>query len=165
MYKDMRVLDIHGHVSAPGGNGSQLVGGMMASNTATTLNPLKNDLPNLGFNEQSWANSVKRHTDQMDDHEIDAQLIGPRPFLMLGWMNKHLLPGWCRFINFMIAFILVAAAVFFLVVKPMNSLVARRKTEPEVGATVRDCPECLSKIPVAARRCAFCTAEVSPAVS
>jgi large conductance mechanosensitive channel len=37
---------------------------------------------------------------------------------------------------------------------------ARRRTEPPVDTTVRDCPECLSEIPVAARRCAFCTAEV-----
>jgi predicted TIM-barrel fold metal-dependent hydrolase len=99
----MRVLDIHGHVSAPAGNGSQLVGGMLASNTPTRLNPLKDDLPNLNMTEQGWANSVKRHTDQMDDHEIDAQLIGPRPFLMLGWMAKHLLPSWCRFVNHCIA--------------------------------------------------------------
>ena len=55
------------------------------------------------MNEQSWANSVKRHTDLMDDHNIDAQLIGPRPFLMLGWMAKHLLPSWVTFINQMIA--------------------------------------------------------------
>ena len=71
IYKNVKVLDIHGHVSAPGGNGSQLVGGMLASNTPTRLDP-HNDLPNLGFNEQSWANSVKRHTDQMDDHNIDV---------------------------------------------------------------------------------------------
>jgi predicted TIM-barrel fold metal-dependent hydrolase len=88
-------------VSAPGGNGSQLVGSMLASNTPTRLDP-HNDLPNLGFNEQSWANSVKRHTDQMDANNIDTQLIGPRPFLMLGWMAKHLLPGYTRFVNNMI---------------------------------------------------------------
>jgi len=99
----MRVLDIHGHVSAPAGNGSQLLAGMLASNTPTRVDPLKNDVPNLNMNEQTWANSVKRHTDQMDDHEIDAQLIGPRPFLMLGWMQKHLLPSWCHFINHMVA--------------------------------------------------------------
>jgi len=88
-------------VSAPGGNGAQLLGLMLASNTATNLDP-HNDLPNLGFNDQTWANSVKRHTDLLDDHNIDAQLIGPRPFLMLGWMSKHLLPGWTRFVNNMI---------------------------------------------------------------
>jgi large conductance mechanosensitive channel len=67
------------------------------------------------------------------------------------------------FINDVISFVLIAAAVFFFVVKPMNVLMARRKTEPEVDSTVRDCPECLSKIPVAASRCAFCTTKVAAA--
>ena len=53
------------------------------------------------------------------------------------------------FLNALITFLLVAAAIFFFVVKPMNALAARRKTE-------RPCPECLSNIPVGARRCAFC---------
>jgi large conductance mechanosensitive channel len=65
-----------------------------------------------------------------------------------------------HFLNTVITFVSIAAAVFFFVVKPMNALAARRRTEPDVDSTVRDCPECLSSIPVAARRCAFCTAEV-----
>jgi large conductance mechanosensitive channel len=67
------------------------------------------------------------------------------------------------FLNALIAFVLIAAAVFFLVIKPVNALMARRKTEPQVDSTTRVCPECLSSIPVAARRCAFCTAEVGTA--
>jgi large conductance mechanosensitive channel len=67
------------------------------------------------------------------------------------------------FINAVLTFISIAAAVFFFVVKPYNALMARRKTEPPVDDTVRACPECLSDIPKAARRCAFCTAEVAPA--
>lgn len=67
------------------------------------------------------------------------------------------------FLDAVIAFILIAAAVFFLVVKPVTALMDRRKTEPEVGSTTRDCPECLSSIPVGARRCAFCTAQVGVA--
>ncbi len=67
------------------------------------------------------------------------------------------------FINAVLTFISIAAAVFFFVVKPYNALMARRKTEPPVDETVRACPECLSEIPKAARRCAFCTAEVTPA--
>jgi large conductance mechanosensitive channel len=66
------------------------------------------------------------------------------------------------FLNVVIAFASIAAAVFFFVVKPVNALMARRKTEPDVESTVRDCPECLSSIPSAAHRCAFCTAEVTP---
>lgn len=63
-----------------------------------------------------------------------------------------------QFLNDLLAFILVAAAVFFFVVKPVNMLMARHKTEPEVEATTKECPECLSSIPSGARRCAFCTA-------
>ena len=66
------------------------------------------------------------------------------------------------FINVLISFLSIAAAVFFFVVKPVNALMARRKTEPDVDDTVRDCPDCLSSIPAAAHRCAFCTAEVTP---
>ena len=77
-------------------------------------------------------------------------------------INKsHFLYG--AFINALITFVSIAAAVFFFVVKPVNMLMARRKTEPPVDETVRQCPECLSEIPVAARRCAFCTAQLAPA--
>ena len=77
-------------------------------------------------------------------------------------INKsHFLYG--HFINALITFLVVAAVLFFLVIKPVNALMNRRRTEPEVEATTRECPECLSQIPVAARRCAFCTAEVSAA--
>ncbi|MCA1691502.1 MAG: large conductance mechanosensitive channel protein MscL [Actinobacteria bacterium] len=65
------------------------------------------------------------------------------------------------FIDSIIGFVIVAAVLFFFVVKPVNNLMARRKTEPEVESTTRDCPECLSSIPVAATRCAFCTAKVA----
>jgi large conductance mechanosensitive channel len=69
------------------------------------------------------------------------------------------------FINKILAFLLIAAAVFFLVVRPVNQLMARRKTEPPLDEMVRSCPECLSDIPVAARRCAFCTSEVGAATA
>lgn len=73
--------------------------------------------------------------------------------------GSHFLYG--HFLNAVITFVSIAAAVFFFVVKPVNALMARRKTEPPVDESVRQCPECLSDIPKAARRCAFCTAEVS----
>ena len=66
------------------------------------------------------------------------------------------------FLNALISFILIAAAVFFFVVKPVNALMARRKTEPDVTSTTKDCLYCLSNIPVAAAVCAFCTREVEP---
>ena len=59
----------------------------------------------------------------------------------------------------LISFVLIAAVIYFLVVKPVNRLMERYKTEPEVDAPTKDCPECLSSIPVAAARCAFCTVE------
>jgi large conductance mechanosensitive channel len=59
----------------------------------------------------------------------------------------------------LISFLLTAAAVYFLVVRPVTRLMDRYRTEPEPEAPVKDCPECLSKIPVAAIRCAFCTVE------
>ncbi len=53
--------------------------------------------------------------------------------------------------------------LFYLVVKPVNALMVRSRTEPPVEETIRECPECLSQIPAAARRCAFCTADVGRA--
>ena len=67
------------------------------------------------------------------------------------------------FINALIAFAILAAVLYFLVVLPFSSLLERFKKEPEPDAPVRECPECLSSIPAAARRCAFCTAESAPA--
>jgi large conductance mechanosensitive channel len=65
-------------------------------------------------------------------------------------------------LNALVAFVLVAAAVFFLVVRPLNSLMARRRAGEETEPGTRDCPECLSEIPAAARRCSFCTSEIEP---
>lgn len=68
-----------------------------------------------------------------------------------------------KFINAILSFLLIALVIFFFVVKPVNFLMSRRKTETPVTATTRDCPECLSSIPLAATRCAFCTAQVPAA--
>jgi large conductance mechanosensitive channel len=68
-----------------------------------------------------------------------------------------------HFINALLTFVIIAAVVFFLVIKPVNLLIARLRTEPPTDMPTRDCPECLSEIPEAARRCAFCTAQVQPA--
>ncbi|HZS14661.1 MAG TPA: large conductance mechanosensitive channel protein MscL [Candidatus Dormibacteraeota bacterium] len=62
------------------------------------------------------------------------------------------------FINAVVAFVLVAAALFFFVVKPVNMLTARARREPAPEPDTTKCPECLSVIPAAARRCAYCTA-------
>ena len=66
------------------------------------------------------------------------------------------------FLNAVIAFILMAAAVYFFVVAPMNVWVARRRRgEVPADPTTKKCPECLSEVPIAARRCAFCTSPLS----
>jgi large conductance mechanosensitive channel len=75
--------------------------------------------------------------------------------------GSHFLYG--SFINALIAFVVIAAVIFFLVLKPVNRLMAARRTESPVAAETRPCPECLSEIPLAATRCAFCTAEVGAA--
>ncbi|MHB8328154.1 MAG: large conductance mechanosensitive channel protein MscL [Acidimicrobiales bacterium] len=67
------------------------------------------------------------------------------------------------FLNTLISFLLIAAAVFFFVVRPVNALVARRRKGQENDPDTRQCPECLSDVPCAARRCAFCTSSLEPA--
>jgi large conductance mechanosensitive channel len=63
-----------------------------------------------------------------------------------------------EFINAVISFLMVAAAVYYFVVLPVNALVARmRKAPVPADPTTKKCPECLSEVPIDARRCAFCT--------
>jgi large conductance mechanosensitive channel len=67
------------------------------------------------------------------------------------------------FINTVISFVIIAAVVYFLVVLPVNRLMELRKsTEPE-GPLTRECPFCLSKVPLKASRCAFCTSQLEAA--
>lgn len=66
------------------------------------------------------------------------------------------------FITALVAFLILAAVIFFFIVKPVNWLMSRRKTELPADPTTRDCPFCVSSIPVQATRCPFCTSEVSP---
>ena len=64
-----------------------------------------------------------------------------------------------RVLTALISFLITAAVLYFLVVRPVNALMARRRTEPEVGSETKECAECLSSIPMAATRCAFCAVE------
>ena len=66
------------------------------------------------------------------------------------------------FINALIAFVIIALVVYFLIVLPMAKLIMRLERNKE--ATERDCPECLSSIPLAATRCKYCTVEVPPPI-
>jgi len=66
------------------------------------------------------------------------------------------------FLNSVVAFLLLGAAVYFVVVVPMNALTARmRRGEAPPDPTTKKCPECLSEIPIAARRCAHCTSPLT----
>jgi large conductance mechanosensitive channel len=67
------------------------------------------------------------------------------------------------FITAVIAFLIIAAAVYFLVVVPITKLQDRYATEPDVATPTRDCPYCLSAVPMAATRCPFCTSEIGAA--
>lgn len=67
------------------------------------------------------------------------------------------------FINAVIAFLIIAAVVYYLVVVPYTAFKDRVSPQPEKQVVTRDCPYCLSSIPRGARRCAFCTAEVEAA--
>jgi large conductance mechanosensitive channel len=70
------------------------------------------------------------------------------------------------FVNAVIAFLIVALVVYFLVVVPMNRHMAlTRKPPVPAAATTRKCPQCLSEIPLAATRCAYCTSAVEPAAA
>ena len=72
--------------------------------------------------------------------------------------GSHFLYG--KFINAIVSVVIIAAAIFYAIVKPVGAMMARMaKAEPEAPAT-KECPECLSSIPVAARRCAHCTSAV-----
>ena len=85
---------------------------------------------------------------------------GRADFSAFSFTINHSVFRYGDFINKVISFLIIAAVVFFLIVRPVNTLMARRKTELPADPTTRECPYCLSSIPVKATRCAFCTQEV-----
>ena len=65
------------------------------------------------------------------------------------------------FVNAIVSFLIVAASVYYFVVLPVNALVSRARKEPPADPTTKKCPECLSEIPINAKRCAFCTSTLA----
>ena len=65
-----------------------------------------------------------------------------------------------EFLNSLISFFLVAVAVYFFVVAPLNSILARTKKQEIVAPTTKKCPECISDVPVEATRCAYCAIKI-----
>lgn len=68
------------------------------------------------------------------------------------------------FLNALLAFLLIAAVIYFLVIVPYTALMARTRKEPPADPTIKKCPECLSEIPIAATRCAFCGQPVAAGI-
>ena len=91
-------------------------------------------------------------------------IVGKRDFSAFNATINNAVISYGVFLNAVVAFLLVAAAVYFFMVAPMNAWKARaaRNAVP-ADPTSKKCPECLSEIPIAAKRCAFCTSVVSAA--
>jgi large conductance mechanosensitive channel len=94
---------------------------------------------------------------------IIAAIFGKSDFSKLTFTINGSTFFYGDFLNAVIAFVSIAAAVYFFVVQPVNLLQARLKPGKPVDQVTRACPECLSDIPEAATRCAFCTTAVAPA--
>jgi large conductance mechanosensitive channel len=95
-----------------------------------------------------------------------AALVGKPDFSAIQFTVNGSVFALGDFINALVAFLLVAAAVYFFVVTPVNALVSRmRKAPAPADPTTRKCPECLSEIPIDARRCAHCAQPVTKAVA
>ncbi len=89
---------------------------------------------------------------------IIAALVGKPDFSGLAFTvnGSRFLVG--DFINALVSFVLIGTAVYFFVVLPMNTITARiRRGAVPADPTTKRCPECLSEIPIGAKRCAFCT--------
>lgn len=96
MYGETKVLDVHGHVTVPRAANVPLVY-MLGSNTPMGRSGA--GMSTSGVGEEEFRAAASGHVSYMDERNIDVQVIGPRPFLMLGWMQPHLLPGWIGYIN------------------------------------------------------------------
>jgi large conductance mechanosensitive channel len=94
---------------------------------------------------------------------IIAAIIGKPDFSQLTFTINDSVFHYGAFLNALISFVSIAAAVFFFVVKPVNALTARARRQPSPDPTTKKCPECLSEIPLDARRCAYCTSEQAAA--
>src|ERR1700731_1982909 len=86
-----------------------------------------------------------------------AALVGKPDFSSISFIINGTPFPFGDFINAVVSFVLIATAVYFFVVTPINALVARmRKAPAPADPTTKKCPECLSEIPIDARRCGFC---------
>jgi large conductance mechanosensitive channel len=94
---------------------------------------------------------------------VIALIFGEPDFSNLTFTINDAIFRYGAFITAVVNFVLVAAAIFFLVVKPINALMERSRREPPADPTTMKCPFCISEVPVGATRCAFCTSELAAA--
>src|SRR5215218_7378541 len=92
-----------------------------------------------------------------------AMIFGKRDFSSLTFTINDAVFRYGAFITAVVNFVLVAAAIFFFVIKPINMLMERSRREPPADPTTMKCPFCISEVPVGATRCAFCTSELAAA--
>jgi predicted TIM-barrel fold metal-dependent hydrolase len=101
VYQDTPVLDVHGHVTVPQAANSFLV--MMLGSNTPMASPIGQPAAGpAGVTPDDFRTAAAGHAKYMDDRNIDVQIIGPRPFLTMGWMEPHLVPAWARYVNDMI---------------------------------------------------------------
>jgi predicted TIM-barrel fold metal-dependent hydrolase len=101
LYSNVPVLDVHGHVTVPAAANSFLVL-MMGSNTAMDSPVGRPAAGPARVTPEDFRSAAEGHVRYLAERSIDVQVIGPRPFLTLGWMEPHLVPAWARYVNDMI---------------------------------------------------------------
>ena len=99
MLNDIKILDVHSHVSHPMHGMGRMLMFMLATNMNMDSPIGTAAAEEAGLGAEEFAVAVERHVAYIDERNIDAQVLGPRPFLMLGWMEPHLLPAWTRLVN------------------------------------------------------------------
>jgi len=92
-----------------------------------------------------------------------AAIVGKPDFSSLEFTIHNSRFTYGHFMNALLSFVLISAAVFFFVIKPVNLFMSKTKKEEPLDETDRRCPECLAEIPREAKRCMYCTIEVGPA--
>jgi predicted TIM-barrel fold metal-dependent hydrolase len=96
VYNGIKVFDVHSHVSVPPSSNA-FVASLVASNTA-----MRSPLSQGGratASEEEFRAAAARHLAYMDERDIDVQIIGPRPFMQMGFMAPHLIDSWARYVN------------------------------------------------------------------
>ena len=89
-----------------------------------------------------------------------AAIGGKQDFSTLHFTINNSIFKYGDLFNQIFSFVIIAAVIFFLVITPLNAMMARAKKEPPADPSEKKCPECLSEIPLDARRCAFCTTQL-----